>query len=198
MSTAEQRRPGQQFGGGGGGPGLPQGILRRLHGMYIDDSAPGAGGGGGGFGGGGGGGFGGGGSAGGIGGYGGSQGGGGISGGGWGTGAGMDMYGGGGGGGGFGGGGGGDGGGGGGEGEEERPSPAPLRHPELLRSLFDEAFRWRGAGATFGAAQQEARTSCLDLLVLATTAGADEHDAARHTLEIGPGIHCPSRHRHAL
>jgi hypothetical protein len=167
LSAADQRR--RQ--GAGAGPGLPQGILRKLHNMYLGDGGPDGG------------------DAGmGMGGMGGGLGGG-LGGGGWGSTAslgmgggsntslaGMDMPPG------MGMGGMGMGMGMGMDGDGERPSPAPLRHPELLKSLFDEAFLW-GGGAGAAPGRADARTACLDLLVLATTAGPDEHDAARQTLE---------------
>ena len=167
LLTAQENT--RRQGTGGQAPGLPQGILRKLHNMYLGDgSAGGGGGGGGGLGmsggwgstaslGGGGGGGGGGGSSASL---------TGMDGGGGGLGGTGDF-------GGFGSGG----------GNGERPSPAPLRRPELLRALFDEAFRWGGGTGAPPPARVDARAACLDLLVLATTAGPDEHDATRRMLE---------------
>ena len=63
----------------------------------------------------------------------------------------------------------------------DRPTPAPLRRPELLRALFDETFRWAPGTDPTRAAQT--RNACLDLIVLATTAGEDERDETRRALE---------------
>ena len=63
----------------------------------------------------------------------------------------------------------------------DRPTPAPLRRPEVLRALFDETFRWAPGTDPTRAAQT--RNACLDLIVLATTAGEDERDEMRRALE---------------
>lgn len=63
----------------------------------------------------------------------------------------------------------------------EKPGAAPLRQPELLRSLFDEAFRCNvGASTT---ASKETRAQCLDLIVKAVSDGDDEAADARAALE---------------
>ena len=61
----------------------------------------------------------------------------------------------------------------------EKPSTAPLRSPELLRALLDEAFRWDpSADPARGA---EARARCLDLIATATCA-EDEFREVREKL----------------
>jgi len=102
LLAAAETRERQEFGGAGGG--LPQGILRKFHDMYLGDAdAAGA----------------------------------------------------------------------------TKPSKAPLRHPDLLRSLFDDAFRWAGSG---GVVRPESRDACVDLLVLATTVGDDEATTTKAAL----------------
>ena len=63
----------------------------------------------------------------------------------------------------------------------EKPGAAPLRQPELLRSLFDEAFRCNVGAST--AASKETRAQCLDLIVKAVSDGDGEAADARAALE---------------
>ena len=67
----------------------------------------------------------------------------------------------------------------------ERPGANPLRQPELLRSLFDEAFRCNvGAAASADPGRAESRAQCVDLIVRAVTdGGEDEVAEARRALE---------------
>ena len=67
----------------------------------------------------------------------------------------------------------------------ERPGATPLRQPELLRSLFDEAFRCNvGAAASADPGRAESRAQCVDLIVRAVTdGGEDEAAEARRALE---------------
>ena len=67
----------------------------------------------------------------------------------------------------------------------ERPGAKPLRQPELLRSLFDEAFRCNvGAAASADPGRAESRAQCVDLIVRAVTdGGEDEVAEARRALE---------------
>ena len=67
----------------------------------------------------------------------------------------------------------------------ERPGANPLRQPELLRSLFDEAFRCNvGAAASADPGRAESRAQCVDLIVRAVTdGGEDEAAEARRALE---------------
>ena len=59
------------------------------------------------------------------------------------------------------------------------PSTAPLRSPELLRALFDEAFRWDPNADP--ARNATARARCFDLIATATC-GADEFGETRANL----------------
>jgi negative elongation factor C/D len=68
---------------------------------------------------------------------------------------------------------------------DERPGANPLRQPELLRCLFDEAFRCNvGAAASADPGRAESRAQCVDLIVRAVTdGGEDEVAEARRALE---------------
>ena len=60
----------------------------------------------------------------------------------------------------------------------ERPGANPLRQPELLRSLFDEAFRCNvGASASADPGRAESRAQCVDLIVRAVTDGGEDEVA---------------------
>ena len=61
----------------------------------------------------------------------------------------------------------------------DTPSTAPLRSPELLRALFDEAFRWDPNADP--ARNATARARCFDLIATATC-GADEFGETRANL----------------
>ena len=61
----------------------------------------------------------------------------------------------------------------------DTPSTAPLRSPELLRALFDEAFRWDPTADP--ARNATARARCFDLIATATC-GADEFGETRANL----------------
>ena len=67
----------------------------------------------------------------------------------------------------------------------ERPGANPLRQPELLRSLFDEAFRCNvGAAASADPGRAQSRAQCVDLIVRAVTDGGEDAVAeARRALE---------------
>ena len=64
-------------------------------------------------------------------------------------------------------------------GNADTPSTAPLRSPELLRALFDEAFRWDPNADP--ARNATARARCFDLIATATC-GADEFGETRANL----------------
>ena len=57
-----------------------------------------------------------------------------------------------------------------------KPSPVPIRSPELLTALFQEAFRW-DPGVDINRSVKS-REVCFDLIATATTASVEERDEA--------------------